>query len=98
MSKRSKKSDLVAYLDEAIEHCAKRMLNLDADSDEYKKVNDQFMKLIDHKDRIVHSDKIKPETWALIISNIVGILIVLNYEHAHVVTSKAFSWITRPKL
>lgn len=31
------------------------------------------------------------------ISSIVGILAVLNYEHVHVLTSKAFGLVTKPR-
>lgn len=94
-----RKDDLIGqYLEEQIEYCAEKMLTLDPDSDEYRKTNEQFMRFVQAKEEKLNGRKIKPETWALIGSNLAGILIVLHYERIHVVTSKAFSWIVRPKL
>lgn len=95
---RKKTNPMIAYIDEAVEDVAQTMLNCDSSSDEYKKANEQFLKLIDLRDRLDNGRKIKPETWALIASNLAGILIVISYERIHVLSSKAFNWISRPKL
>lgn len=97
--KRRRQTDsMVSYFDEQIEYCAEKMLTLDSDSDEYKKTNDQFLKLIHARDEYSRGRTISPETWALIISNLAGIVLVLHYEQVRVISSKAFTWIVKPKL
>jgi hypothetical protein len=41
---------------------------------------------------------VSPETMATIGANLLGILMVLNYERAHVLTSKAMSMLHRIKM
>ena len=41
---------------------------------------------------IENFDRIKKETWAIIGANITGIVLVIGYEHAHVIASKALSF------
>lgn len=61
----------------------------------------QLLSQLERLTKLRHGDKPKPvsrDTWALIGANILGILIITNYEQAHVVTSKAFGNIMKPKM
>lgn len=78
------------------EHELQRLLlileKLEPSSEEYKNV----LAAIDMLDILVKSgdkNKISPDTIVMGAIQILGILLVLNYEQAHVVTSKAFGMI-----
>jgi hypothetical protein len=62
------------------------------DSEEYDKVSDQIKKLYPLKET---DSKTGMSSDVLVgaASNLVGILMILQYEHAHVVTSKALGFI-----
>jgi hypothetical protein len=49
------------------------------------------------KEEIKSHYRVKPDTLALIAGNLAGILIVVGYEHTHIVASKAFSLLNRIK-
>jgi hypothetical protein len=63
--------------------------NLEPGSDEYKAVLNAIDILAKSNDK----KKISPDTLVMGAIQILGILLVLNYEQAHVVTSKAFGMI-----
>ena len=44
------------------------------------------------------SNTLKLDTILLVAGNLAGILLVLHYENLHVVTSKAFSMLLKPKI
>jgi hypothetical protein len=66
-----------------------RLENLEPGSDEYKAVLNAIDILAKSNDK----KKISPDTLVMGAIQILGILLVLNYEQAHVVTSKAFGMI-----
>lgn len=43
------------------------------------------------------SDRVKPDTLALIAGNLAGIMMIVGHERAHVVTSKALSFVSKLK-
>ena len=62
------------------------------DEDEYAKVVDQLSKLYSLKE-IDSKKRVSPDTLAMIAANIAGIVLIVGHERAHVVTSKAVSFI-----
>lgn len=44
------------------------------------------------------SRRVSPDTIALIGANLVGLLLVMNYERMHVIASKAFGLLVRTKI
>lgn len=42
--------------------------------------------------------RVSPDTVALIAANLVGIVLILGYEHGHVVTSKALGFVIRGRV
>ncbi len=42
--------------------------------------------------------RISPDTMALIIANLAGIVLVLGYEHAHIIVSKALGFIIKGRV
>lgn len=93
-----KKDTILALVEDAIEDCAEKMLKHDVDSPEYAKHNEQMFKLIEQRTKMKSSSKISADTLAVIIANLAGILIVLNYERVNVISSKAFGSIAKLKM
>lgn len=81
-------------LDEAIEQLLLEMRGFTADSKEYAKMADQLKKL--YKLRALDKpERVSADTKALILANLLGIAMILEYERAHVVTSKALAYLPR---
>lgn len=63
------------------------MMGEDPRSEEYAKMAETLVKL--------DKGKISADTKALIITNLAGIVLILNYEKVGIITSKAFSLVRR---
>lgn len=68
--------------------------NYEGHSAEYSAITDQLVKLYKVKDTQVPS-RISPDTIAMIAANLGGILLILSYERANVVTSKAMGFVSK---
>lgn len=90
----SKDSDEKSGLDEAIDSVLAEMASVNADSDEYAKMVDQLVKLYPLKETEAKR-KVSPDTMALIAGNLLGIMLIVGHERAHVVTSKALNFVTK---
>lgn len=119
-------------LEEAINGVLSEMAGYSSDSDEYKKMVDQLVKLyklqeiendfylkkleeervqlasnaermqaaLEHElkeKEFEKSRRVSPDTLAIIAANVVGILLIIGYERANVVTSKALGFILKTK-
>jgi hypothetical protein len=84
-------------LDEAIDDVLREMAGLNCEDKDYNSASDQLVKLMKLKKEIEPSRRVSPDTLALVASNIVGILLILNYERANIVTSKALSFVMKLK-
>lgn len=65
-------------------------------SEEYDTLLPQLKKLMKLKTE-KKSKRIDPNTVAIVVGNLVGILIIVMYEEKHVITSKAFSVFVKAK-
>jgi hypothetical protein len=84
-------------LEQEIDHVLDQLATLDADSKEYSKAVknlDALCKVASYK----KDSSISADTLITVTANILGIVLVLGYEQAHVVTSKALSFIVKPKI
>jgi hypothetical protein len=66
-----------------------------ATNENYSHVADQVVKL---KKLLIESDskkRVSPDAMAAAATNLVGILMILNFEHAHVMTSKALGFVVK---
>jgi hypothetical protein len=83
-------------LDEVIDRIMQEMDNVGPYSPEYPK-------LIGHLQRTLalrkseDKQRVSSDTMAIVLGNLFGILIIVSYEHIHVVTTKALSFILKPK-
>ena len=83
---------LDAELERAINVLSKEM----PDSDDYAKMLTSVERLYEMKDAKV-STSISKDTLAIVGANLVGIFMILKHEFAHPITSKALSFVLRPK-
>lgn len=73
----------------------KKLNDLPPNSDDYDKVSDQYVKLTKLHSETTSKKRVSPDTLASAATNIAGILLILNYEHAHVMTSKAVGFVMK---
>lgn len=84
-------------LDEAIDDLFRELQGVNGDDEEYDKMTTQLVKLIKLKKETEPSWRVSPDTLALIGANLLGILLILNFERAGVVASKALSFVGKLK-
>jgi hypothetical protein len=71
-----------------------RLQKAQPDTDEYPKMVEQLGKLY----KLKESDspkRLSPDVALTVAGNIAGILLILQYERAHVITSKALSFVLK---
>lgn len=84
-------------LEQAISAVHEEMLSLTADSPEYAKCVDQLDKLYKIKDP-KSKDRAVLKDWIPVIGSIGGVVVILAYESfGHTITSKALSFVSKPK-
>lgn len=83
----------VTPLDEAIDDLFSELKGVNGDDEEYSKMADQLVKLMKLKKEIDPSWRVSADTLAIIGGNLLGILLILNFERMGVVASKAMSFV-----
>lgn len=91
-----KSSASKSKLDEVIDNVFSEMAGESSDSEEYAKMVDQLTKLYALRDT-QNPKRISPDTLAIVLGNLLGIVIIVGHERAHVVTSRALSFIMKLK-
>lgn len=81
-------------LEKAIAEVLREMSQHSSDSQEYAKMADQLTKLYSLKE-IDTPKRVTPDTLALVIGNLAGIILIVGHERAHVVTSKALNFVMK---
>jgi hypothetical protein len=83
-------------LDKELNRLLAEMSENDPNSDEYAKLLERIVKL--HKLKEDESPgRISADTRAMIFANLVGILIIIGYERANVISSKALNFVSKLK-
>lgn len=77
-----------------IDNLLSEMAGVNGDSDEYSVMLGHLLKL--YSLRPVQQ-RISPDTMLIVAGNLVGILLILQQERLHVVSSKALGFILRPR-
>jgi hypothetical protein len=83
-------------LEEEIDRLIGDMSAYNADTSEYAKMADQLQKLYPLKETDTKSTaltRVSPDVWATIAANLTGIVLIVGHERAHVITTKALSFI-----
>lgn len=91
----SKSSKEPSGLDLAIDAVLTDMKYKDAESDEYAAMTDQLVKLMKVRKETQPSWRPSADTVAVVAANLLGILLILNFERAGIVTSKALSFVKK---
>lgn len=84
-------------VDKEINRVYKLMADQAPSADEYAAMLDQLAKL--HKLKETETKKhVSPDTWVAAAASIISVLIIVGYEHAHVIGSKsALSFVMKAK-
>jgi hypothetical protein len=86
----------VSILDEPIDKVLSRMDAIDAYSEEYVALLSELERLI----RLQNEERIKrvsPDTMAVVLGNLVGIVIIVGYEQYHPLVSRGLNFVLRTK-
>lgn len=67
------------------------------DTPEYPKFIAHLRELNELRQNKKSARRVSPDTVALVLGNLGGILIVVAYEHVHVITSKGFNLLLKAK-
>ena len=89
-----KTKDETTQLQLVIDALLIEMQTINADSDEYPKMVDTLTQLYKLKEQDAPK-RISPETWATIGGNLAAILLILNFERAGIITSKALGFVPK---
>jgi hypothetical protein len=83
-------------LEEVIDAVQDRMLKMPPDSDEFAKTVDGLDKL--YKIKSANRDRVSMDAMVAVVGNLAGILLILNFERFHVVSSKALGFVLKTKV
>lgn len=92
-----KRKDETQNLKEAIDLAVLKLKTLDATSDEYAQIVDQLDKL--YKMRITTKPQPVPlEALIAVGGNLIGIVSIIGFERANVLTSKALGFVLKSRI
>jgi hypothetical protein len=83
-------------LDNVIDNALEAIGNYTYEDNEFDRRVNQLAKLYKMKEQELPK-RVSPDTLAVVGGNLAGILLILYYERAHVITSKAFNLIIKPR-
>lgn len=89
-------SAVAPELDEVITNALKQLDALPAYSPEYVKVVDQierFTKMKEHH----RSARVSPDTLAIVLGNLAGIVLIIKHEHVNVIATKAMGLLLKTR-
>ena len=66
----------------------------EVDSAEYTKILDKVSTLHKMKEA-EQSSRVSPDTIAIVTANLLGIIMIIRYEHANVITSRAMNMVQK---
>jgi len=92
-----KQHDKKTNLEREIDSILKDMSDLDKDSKEYSTMVSNLERLLSAKSK-EKDRKISRDTIAIIAGNLLGIVLILGYEKANVITSKALGFVIRGRV
>jgi hypothetical protein len=84
-------------IDLEIERVLEQLAKMDADSPKYKMAVDN-LKVLHEARSCKDNAAISMDVIVMAVTNIVGILLVLDYERLHVFTSKAIGFVVKGRL
>lgn len=82
-------------LDGQIDKLLERMNECDESTEKYSGYLSDLERLIRLK-KEEKVNRVSPDTMAIVLGNLVGILIIVAYEQKHIMTSRATGFVMRP--
>lgn len=92
-----KRSNESIMLQEEIDRTLKAMQDLDVNSEEGTRLRAQLSELYEIRE-LRNKDRIKVDTIALVAGNLIGIVLILNHERAHVISTKALGFVFKGRV
>ena len=89
-TKKDKYSNLKKGIDEKLRDLSKNATTPDQ--------VEELMELLEKRKSLDEKPKISPDTMAVVAGNLLGILLILTYEKANVITSKALGFVLRGRV
>ena len=90
----SKKSD-DSTLNDVITDVLNQMQSVKKDTEEFATLMEHLKELYALKKQDASKGAVSADKWVDVGGNLIGIFAILSYEHAHVITSKALSFIRK---
>ena len=87
----------IKMLDLEIERVTIKLAGIHEESEEYAVVAQNLERLWKIRN-LTQDNQISPDTIALIAANLVGILLILNFEKLDVISTKAFGFIMKGRV
>lgn len=81
-------------LDEAIKRAMANLACVNLDSKEYTATLQHLERLYALKG---NRQRVSPDTVLLVAGNLLGILVIVSYEHGHVIASKGFNLLLKTR-
>lgn len=95
----NKKQHETDHLQEAIDEALSELKTVTADSDEYNAILDKIERLHRLKETERKSERrVSPDALVAAGASVLGIVLILGFEHAGVVTSKALGFVMKTKI
>lgn len=85
-------------IDDLIDTVLSEMAGYNSYDEEYAKMVEQLTKLYQIKSLNKDENRVSKDTLVTIAANLLGIVLILGYERAHVVTSKALSFVLKTRV
>jgi hypothetical protein len=88
-------------LEDTIDNALVELSNHQLDSDEAAAIVVNITKLVEAQATLKSAEKasaVSSDVVATVIGNLVGIGMILSYEHVNVITSKALGFVVKPKV
>lgn len=83
-------------LEEALDRAYTKLESLEIDSKEYRDTLDHIAKLHKMKED-EKPDSVSKDTMALIVTNLLGIFMIIHHERMDIITSKALPFVAKPR-
>lgn len=83
-------------LEKAIDDVHRQMETVEADSKEYSEMADNLTKLYKLREHDARP-RVSPDTLAIVAGNLLGVIMIVGHERAHIITSKAMTFVTKLK-
>ncbi len=91
---KKEKTDLEMEMDSIIE----KIMKEDPTKEEYKNAAEAYKVLAEAKETIERKRKISGDAIITVLAHLFGLAVIMNYEKAEVITTKAWQHLTRLRL